>query len=267
MKIILIRTVLLFLTLSQILISVGFAEITHNSISGAWLFDEGNGQIAKDASGKSKDGVLRGGAKWVMGKFGQALEFNGKDSYVEIPLPEILSNISKKSFTIAFWANIKDISGSGTVWTRILEARNNNTSYVQFDIQINDGELGINLINEGTEKTVMVNSPIRADTWYHIAGVWDVNQDSVKLYLNGVPQTGVGTTPASPGNQRILNIGRRSDGDLDTYFNGIIDDFGIFNIALTEDDIKNLMEKGLRPFAAVSFSDKLTINWGKIKRI
>jgi len=76
---------------------------------------------------------------------------------------------------------------------------------------------------------------------------------------------GKGTTPASPGTEKILTLGRRSDGNEETYFNGIIDEFAILNVAMTEDDIKNLMVNGLKVYAAVSSLGKLTNVWGNIK--
>ena len=48
---------------------------------GAWLFDEGKGNIAEDASGNGHDGDIRK-AKWVKGKFGKALKFDGDGTVV-----------------------------------------------------------------------------------------------------------------------------------------------------------------------------------------
>ena len=87
-----------------------------------------------------------------------------------------------------------------------------------------------------------------------------------QLVLDGVMQAGKGTTPASPGDKKTLNIGRRSDGNADTYFDGTIDDFAILNVALTEEDIKSLMNNGLKFYAAVLALDKLTTTWGNLKR-
>lgn len=249
----------------MILTGIGSTEITSETIVGVWLFDEGNGQKARDYSGKSDDGELMNAPKWVDGKFGKAIEFDGKDDYVEISLPDVLNDIPNKDFTISFWINVQDISGSDTVWTRILEARHDNSNYVQFDIQINAGELGINVIDAGTERTFIVDSPISPDTWYHVTGVWDADEDRVGLYLNGVFQSKIGTTPASPGTQKILNLGRRSDGSDMSYFDGIMDEFAVFTTPLTEEEIEILMEDGLRAIAAVSSSGELVTTWGKLK--
>ena len=50
-------------------------------------------------------------------------------------------------------------------------------------------------------------------------------------------------------------------------FMGIIDDVGIFSKALSADDIKNIMNKGLSStLAVVSLSGKLTTTWAEIKK-
>ena len=58
---------------------------------GYWSFDEGQGREVRDASGQGHRGSLRGGAKWVQGRHGAGLEFNGTDSLVEITNPQGLN--------------------------------------------------------------------------------------------------------------------------------------------------------------------------------
>ncbi|MBD3185156.1 hypothetical protein GF312_22945 [Candidatus Poribacteria bacterium] len=241
------------------------AEITQESIVGAWLFDEGAGEKAMDITRKSADGLLTGGPSWVDGKYGQALGFDGSDDYLEIALPEILNNIPGNSFSVVYWINVRDITGSGNIWTRVIEARFDNVNYFQFVIQINDGEFGVNHVADGSERTVITDNPISADTWYHAALVWDATQATIKFYLDGVLQSGVGTTPASPGDKKEINIGRRTDGNIDTYFDGIIDEFAILNVVLTEEDIETIMDYGLFVIAPVSSKGKLATLWSKIK--
>ena len=48
-----------------------------------WHFDEGSGSVVKDSSGNGNDGTIHG-AKWVDGKYGKALSFDGNGDYVEI---------------------------------------------------------------------------------------------------------------------------------------------------------------------------------------
>ncbi len=47
-----------------------------------YSFDEGSGNVLHDLSGNENDGTIYG-AKWVDGKYGKALEFDGINDYVD----------------------------------------------------------------------------------------------------------------------------------------------------------------------------------------
>ena len=44
-----------------------------------------------------------------------------------------------------------------------------------------------------------------------------------------------------------------------------MDEVGLFNVALTEDDIKRIMTEGLKGFADVTIAGKLATVWGSVK--
>ena len=67
-----------------------------------WLFDEGEGLDAKDSTRHENHGELKSRAEWVGGKFGTALEFDGKKDYVNVPDSPSL-NITE-AITIVMWA-------------------------------------------------------------------------------------------------------------------------------------------------------------------
>ena len=81
------------------------AEIEPENIVGIWLFDQGAGKVAQDSSDNGIDGELKGGVKWVNGKFGKALLFPGIDqNFVEVPHDDSL-NLTSFSFTL--WLKIE----------------------------------------------------------------------------------------------------------------------------------------------------------------
>jgi len=86
--------------LSILFITTASAEIDPDTIVGMWLFDEGKGNVATDESGNGLDGEFEGKPKWVDGKFGQALEFDGKGAYVQIPGHDN----PNKAITVSAWA-------------------------------------------------------------------------------------------------------------------------------------------------------------------
>jgi hypothetical protein len=52
----------------------------------------------------------------------------------------------------------------------------------------------------------------------------------------------------------------------DTYFNGLIDDLGIWDRGLTEEEIEEVMNKGLPSRFSVDARGKMAVTWGKIKK-
>jgi hypothetical protein len=102
MKTIIVCTILIIITLT--LIAQSDAEIDSKSLVGVWLFDEGSGEKAKDSSGRGNDGELKNNPKWVEGKFGKALEFDGKDDCVEVPDSDILD---VTAITLTAWVKGK----------------------------------------------------------------------------------------------------------------------------------------------------------------
>ena len=69
---------------------------------GIWLFDEGKGKSVKDFTGHDNDGEIMNGAKWINGKFGMALSFDGSNQRVEINNPV---NLPEMNHSISVWVN------------------------------------------------------------------------------------------------------------------------------------------------------------------
>ena len=57
-----------------------FDPLKDPAIVGWWAFDEGTGTLAADLTGNGNDGTLNGGAEWVPGVYGTAINFNGSDA-------------------------------------------------------------------------------------------------------------------------------------------------------------------------------------------
>jgi hypothetical protein len=64
--------------LATLLLAVLASPLSAAEVVGEWTFDEGAGDVAKDVSGKGRDGRIVG-ARWTEGLRGKALEFKGPD--------------------------------------------------------------------------------------------------------------------------------------------------------------------------------------------
>jgi hypothetical protein len=101
-------TAILVMAFSSLMLTrISDAEVDPKTALGVWLFEDGTGKKAMDSSGNDNHGELVKNPKWAKGKFGGALELNGRSSHVSVPhIPDW--NFGKKDFTIALWINMKE---------------------------------------------------------------------------------------------------------------------------------------------------------------
>ncbi len=96
-------------SVSVLIVPATWAEIDPDTVVGVWLFDEGKGDVASDASGNGLDGEFEGKPEWVEGKFGMALEFDGNSAYVQIPAHENPT----EAITVSAW-----VKSAGATWNQ-----------------------------------------------------------------------------------------------------------------------------------------------------
>jgi len=262
MKIIIARLVIAcvcLIAISLVLAGQSSAKIDPKNTVAIWLLNGIEGNVVKDSSQNRIDGQSLGNPKLADGKFGKALEFNGSTDYVSCG-NDAHTNLTS-AITVVGW-----MKTTGIVRWNIIAAK-----------EIWDQKKGwILYINTSAKPSFAVSSvevagatSIAPNTWYHFAGVVDSN-GSVKLYING-EQDGSGSSKLSSADID-LRIGSRHPnaggaGIVDA-FPGIIDEVAVFDINMTQDDIKSIMTNGLEKsvnLVAVSPSGKLADTWGKIK--
>lgn len=252
------------LCVSLIIISLMFSNISDARISiedcvGMWLFDEGQGEIAKDSSGNGNDGTLKNEPKWIDGKFGKALEFDGSENYVAAPDSTILNPYP---YTFTAWVKLNKYNPDANVGAVVLGNYGGDAKGSIFYIS-STGSLSIRV--HPPSFTVASSTAIPLKEWTHIATTFE--ETSLKVYVNG-KEDGDGTSAGYAGEfLRPFAIAKASWANTN-YFNGAIDEVGIFKKALTEDDIKSVMTKGLEVelgIKAVFPKGKLTTTWAIIK--
>ena len=96
-------TIFCSICLSFIIVSIGNAEINLDDFAGVWLFDEGKGKVVGDFTDNGNDGEFDG-PKWIDGKFGKALEFDGSPKFVTIEHNDPF-NFEDDDFTVGCWMN------------------------------------------------------------------------------------------------------------------------------------------------------------------
>ncbi|MFQ6039233.1 MAG: LamG domain-containing protein [Candidatus Poribacteria bacterium] len=268
-----------FIVISLMFVGLSSAKIDPRNIMGMWLFDEGKGDAAKDSSENGNDGALMNKPKWVKGKLGGALEFDGVATYVDCgnePSLDITKEITVMAWVQFDGLDYKNSTGKlNTIaakgypdalaphagWWFSYDNRNNKQDfpYTCFGNKKGGWAGGGNNFSGHP-------STFKDGEWYHFA--FTIAKSIAVLYIDGA-QLGadkplVNLVLSDTG--RNLTIGSAG---TNWYFDGIIDEVAIFNVALSENDIGSIMTKGLEKatgMTAVSPSGKLTNTWGDIKQ-
>ena len=247
------------LSVAAILVSSGYAEIEPETIIGLWMFDEGEGDVAGDSSENGLDGQIMNDANWVDGKFGDALELDGINDYVDLGTDE---RLKPQRLTIMAWFNTRKLNGYG----HIFQTGNDWDDIAGIVFRVHQDGYFQAAVTQGPGNTASwVNGPgLSAETWYHAALTFDGT--TIILYIDGVE---VARTAGAEVfyDQWPARIGSHSHA-VSSLFDGFIDEVAYFSEALEEKDVLAIMNQGLEEIVgatAVSSSGKLATTWGGVK--
>jgi hypothetical protein len=206
---------------------------------------------AIDYSGNLNNGHVTG-ASLTTDRFGNssnAYNFNGTNNYIGI------KSIPFQSFSISSWIYISGVNPtnlSGIVSNYYY------SPYNGFELRI-DPDSSITLVCGQTNSHVHLyaGNKLNYNTWYHIVATSDNN--SLKVYLNS-QIIGSGNISNSQNNTPRTYFGTRdSTVSNGGYFNGKLDDIGIWNRALTPSEVTNLYNANIC-YQSISVTDTLIIN-------
>jgi len=192
-----------------------------------WKLD-GN---ANDSSGNGRNGALNGTTTEDDGIFGDALEFDGIDDYVEIT-DNSFDSITD-AITLSAWitADVLDISTQETIIAKDTAwklYRNATTETICFTCTADS--------TESVTGAVKINDGL----WHHVVGVYDGSD--LYLYIDGVED---GTPPNASGtitNFDDVYIGSEDDNPSESW-EGLIDDVRVYDYALDARQVKILFEE------------------------
>ena len=198
---------------------------------------EGN---INDTSGNGLNGTLNNGPAFIDGAagMGKVLSFDGTDDYATLPIGNLLSTLS--DITVATWSNY---SGAGGAWQRMFDFGSGTTIYLfltpnmasnQMRVAIRTATVGEQIITDGALPT----------GWHHVALTIESATMTMKLYLDG-EIVASGATTLLPKNMGVTtqNWLARSQYSADAYYRGALDDFRIYNKALSKGEIMYLAGK------------------------
>ena len=210
-----------------------------NGLVAWWKFDEGSGTNITDSSGKGNNGHLVGSPApvWVAGQYGNALQFDGSQSYA---IGGTNGEPVNSSFSISYWANLPS-SPAGTVVSTWQTPNYQNDWCVNWNSAQVGGIVGGPYNAAGICSITLPNVPTSG--WHHYVLTVNFNSKLASYYIDGVLAStnftyGVNNPAPTVPNPLSIGSGLASSGS--GVFNGALDDLRIYNRVLSANEIQTI---------------------------
>lgn len=197
-------------------------------------FSENEGGSVLDNSDNGFHGKVLGGVQWnEKSRQGGGMDFDGSDGYIELP-----NRVADtEDFTFAAWVYWK----GGAPWQRVLDVGNGLARHMFLTPSQHSGVLQFTLHGSMGDQSLLSKAPLPSNEWTHVAVT--LQGDAGKLYVNGQVVASGDHMKLNP-NELLATeayLGK-SRFAADPYFNGSLDEVRIYNVALTDSEIKKLAE-------------------------
>jgi hypothetical protein len=241
-----------------------------DGLVGEWALNESGSTVtASDSSANSNDGTLTdmnfypdfnsSGGILSTG----AMEFDGAGDYVDLgDMNNAVEGLA--GFSVSAWVKTPELnadSGTRTILSKagtgpdtfgVYWGTNENLYFVVRNTS--------NIEGQGIWTDGLLNEP---NVWKHIVGVY--NGTHVQIYGDGVARdaTPGALTGVSQSSTLPVTIGAGSDQDVD-FWNGTIDEVGIYNRSLSAEEILRLYNMGIANHSV--FNNNWNCSTGSIQR-
>ncbi len=224
----------------------------------AWYPLDGNGL---DATGHGWD-LTPANVFWVDGRFGQAAELNGMNSFLErYESTALCPNLT--GWTVSAWVAAIDIPLEGAIvsWYRC-GANSNcnaNSDASLYRLTVQAGErFQWNMRDYGGQDCEQTDPEAVSDlNWHHVVGTMSETDHRTRLYVDGtlLPELGgcqIGQLDGTPVTVpfSIGRVFRMFWAEPHMYLRGRVDDVRVYARALSHDEVRALYESDGWPFAA-----------------
>ncbi len=223
-----------------------------------WPFNEGSGDTAVDVTENGHDGTLNGDTAWTTGQLGGALEFDGSGDYVMCDLIDIDTTVTG-GLTVTAWVN--RLAGGDMKMCSNRQVANGPGGGFSCTIYEDRMEMDICSATARSLARDTDGPTVPDETWVHLAWVLDDAGDVFNEYHNGE----LADSSAETGSVTVSTENFRIGGDspaLGLYFSGMIDDLRVYDHALTQGELADVMvgrgpnaEKASDPSPVVEATD------------
>jgi hypothetical protein len=198
-----------------------------------------------------------------------SFNFDGSNDYLDTG--KSFESTLKNSFTLSAWIKPTDgqPSAKGSICGTL--KYDNYSGYVQFSQETN-GKLKLTIGTPTAEQMIGTSSVVFSDgasDWTHVVAVFtksSATTGTIVLYANGSDVSDTTTKDGSWNIESYVNsydmfIGARNQtGTANQFLNGLIDEVGIWNTALSADDVAKIASKPLNLSKASTYATDRTAN-------
>ena len=219
---------------------VASANLT-TGLVGYWKFDEGSGTTAADATGNGNTGTLVNSPSWVTGIINDALTFNYASN--QKVSTTYRGPLGTSAWSISLWFKTTDTRGASTNTLFTWGDNNGGGNGVSLDV-----ENGVIWDRSYYGNTNHWGSGYNTGTWHYLvvtAPGGTYTTTNILCYVDGTLLSG------SPAGSVALNITNSlgnnviiGDQSIFGYFNGTIDEVGVWSRALTSTEVSELYNSG-----------------------
>lgn len=211
---------------------------TEYDAAGLWLFDEGSGTSAYDATANANHGTLYNTPTWTTRTGGGgALSFdNMATEYVQVLNHATLQTTNSQ--TISFWIKPDTFYGRQNPWNKAYGGEGSITLEPATQFNYYWGTAGSDTT---PYQSVGSSAGLTAGQWTHVALVRDLVNNHIRWYFNG-SQVATTTPGYSAAVASTANL--RFGGGYAGYLDGSLDEMMLLPYALTATEVTNLFAMG-----------------------
>lgn len=198
-----------------------------------WKLDESSGNAA-DSVGSNTG--TNSNVTYAAAKINNGGVFNGSSAELNIGTT---SSLKTSSFSISTWINGDTFATNG----RFIFCNQIHGNYYGWNLNIGtDSKVYLSLQSSAATKHIGSVATLSTGMWYHLVATYDGTTG--KIYINGTENKSEasGLTLAYEAGAEVM-IGNR-DGSTVNWFDGIIDEVGIWSRALSSTEVTELYNSG-----------------------
>lgn len=202
-----------------------------------WSMDD-TGSTAADSVG-GKDATLTGGAAWTdKARLGKALQGNGTTAYAATTSSALDTT---KSFTVSAWVRL---TGNSHNAVAVAQSGTNGSAFALYYSTSYQAWIFNRYTSDVASPTIVRSistATPEVGVWTNVMGVYDAQEQTIQLYVNGVPQGDpVSFTTPWQANGGIQIARGQAGAAFTDYFPGQVDEVVAWNRILSEEEIADL---------------------------